>query len=483
MYQTCAAKRQNNALLRFNPLKNIFQGLETGYCLIVMPILSILFIALGLSMDALAVSITSGITIKNLKVRHALLVGAAFGIFQAVMPVLGWLLGQWAYQWISVVDYWIAFGLLLFVGGHMIILSMQPQDEEAGPKNPLHLPTLLTLAVATSIDAFAIGISLSMLRVSILQPVLIIGLVTFALSFAGVYFGRLFGHFSEKKMEVAGGLVLIGLGTKMLIEHLTENHELFENSHTVWFAFGLTLAAGLATGIGSLLTFFTRRTDTRRFSFFLGVSTGLLLWIAFSQMIPIAGKNPGGMLVTVAAFFAGLLITALIDKLVPDFGNPHEPHRIEELTSDPDFRRTGMPAALAIAAHSFPEGFAIFIAALYAPAPVAIGAAVALALHNIPEGIATALPMYHATGNRAKACGFSSLTGLAEPLGALIAYTLLYRFMSGASLGILTAASAGIMVFIALDGLLPATRVYGKYHHAFCGLVTGMLAAAALALL
>ncbi|MDD3276149.1 MAG: zinc transporter ZupT [Kiritimatiellales bacterium] len=447
-----------------------------------MPILSILLIALGLAMDAFAVSITSGITIKNLKARHALGVGAAFGIFQAVMPVLGWLLGQWATQWISVVDYWIAFGLLLFVGGHMIIQSMQPEDED-GPKNPLHLPTLLTLAVATSIDAFAIGISLSMLRVSILQPVLIIGLVTFILSFAGVYFGRLFGHFNEKRMEVAGGLVLIGLGTKMLIEHLIENQAMFENSQTVWFAFGLTLAAGLATGIGSLLAFFTRHTGERRFSFFIGVSTGLLLWTAFRQLMPIAETDLGSPVFAALAFFGGFLITALIDKLVPDFGNPHEPLRVEELENTPDFRRTGMPAALAIAAHSFPEGLAIFIAALHAPVPIAIGAAIALALHNIPEGIATALPMYHATGSRAKACGFSSLTGLAEPLGALIVYTLLYRFMSGATLGILTAAGAGIMVFIALDGLLPAARVYGKYHHAVYGVVIGMLVAAALALL
>ncbi|MCU0858259.1 MAG: ZIP family metal transporter [Pontiellaceae bacterium] len=134
-------------------------------------------------------------------------------------------------------------------------------------------------------------------------------------------------------------------------------------------------------------------------------------------------------------------------------------------------------------AHSFPEGLAIFIAALHAPAPVAVGAAVALALHNIPEGISAALPMYHATGSRAKACGFSSLTGLAEPLGALIVYTLLYRFMNQATLGLLTAAGAGIMVFIALDGLLPAARAYGKYHPAVYGVLTGMLAAAALALI
>jgi ZIP family zinc transporter len=441
--------------------------------------LSILLIALGLAMDAFAVSIASGISIKNLKARHALLVGAAFGVFQAVMPLLGWALGRWAYGLLSAVDYWIAFFLLLFVGGHMILQSMQPEVEE-NTKNPLHLPTLLTLAVATSIDAFAIGISLSMLRVSIFTPVLIIGLVTFALSFAGVYFGRFFGHFNEKKMEVAGGLVLIGLGVKMLIDHLIENHELFQSSEKVWLAFGLTLAAGLATGIGSLLALFTRKSSTRRAALIFGLSTGLLLWTAFRGLMPVAEQDLGNPELVTLVFFAGFLITALIDRLVPDFGNPHEPMLIEELKDNPDFRRTGMPAALAIAAHSFPEGLAVFVAALHAPLPVAIAAAAGLALHNIPEGISTALPMFHATGSRAKACAFSSLTGLAEPLGALLIYTLTHRFLSGEALGVLSAASAGIMVFIALDGLLPAARTYGKYHHAILGTALGMLIAAAL---
>lgn len=447
-----------------------------------MPMLSILLIALGLAMDAFAVSITSGITIKNLRARHALVVGAVFGIFQAAMPVLGWVLGQWATQWISAVDYWIAFGLLLFVGGHMIIQSMQPA-EETGPKNPLHLPTLLTLAVATSIDAFAIGISLSMLRVSILTPVVVIGLITFALSVAGVYLGHLFGHFNEKKLEVAGGLVLIGLGTKLLVEHLIAHHEIFEHSQPIWFAFGLTLAAGLATGIGSLLAFFTHESHNRRAAMLFGISTGMLLWTAFRGLMPIADFDLDNVPLSGAAFFGGFLITALIDRLVPDLGNPHEPMLIEDLRKSPAFRRTGMPAALAIMAHSFPEGLALFVAALHAPVPVAVGAAIALALHNIPEGVATALPMYHATGSRAKACGFSSLTGLAEPFGALIAYTLFHRFMSGSPLGILTAASAGIFVFIALDGLLPAARVYGKYHHSIYGVLLGMLAAMGLTLL
>jgi ZIP family zinc transporter len=448
-----------------------------------MTILSLFLIALGLSMDAFAVSVASGLSIKNLRPHHAARVGAVFGLSQAIMPLLGWLIGQWARPWISAVDYWIAFSLLLFVGGHMVIQSMQPAEDEGNPRDPLHPSTLLTLAIATSVDAFAIGISLAMLRVQILQPVLMIGLVTFALCFAGVYVGRFCRRFDEQKMEAAGGLVLIGLGLKMLIDHLIETPQLFSGSSTIGFAFGLTLAAGLATGIGSLIAFFTRRTGERRFSFALGISTGLLLWTALRQLLPLAERDLGAPLPASAAFLVGFLLTALIDRLVPDFGNPHSPHRIEELNERPAFRRTGMPTALAIAVHSFPEGLAVFIAALHAPAPVAIGAAIALALHNIPEGIAAAVPMYHATGSRAKACGFSSLTGLAEPLGALLAYTLFHRFLCEASLGLLTAAGAGIFVFIALDGLLPAARAGGKYHHAVWGVFLGLAAAAALALL
>lgn len=439
-----------------------------------MPILSILFIALGLAMDAFAVSITSGITIKRVKIRQALLIATCFGVFQAVMPVLGWWLGQWAYRFISAVDYWIAFALLLFVGGHMIIVAMHP-EEETDAKSPLHIPTLLMLAIATSIDAFAIGISLSMLRVSIVQPVLIIGLVTFVLSFAGVYFGRLFGHLSEKKMEVAGGLVLIGLGVKILIEHLMEHQELF-NSKTVLIAFGLTLAAGLGTGVGGLITLFSRNSRPRRLSFTLGLSAGALLWTAFHELLPSGGSMPSATL----AFFAGFILSALIDRLVPSFGNPHEPLRVEELNKTPKFQRTGMPALLAISLHSFPEGIALFVAALHAPFAAAVCATLGLALHNIPEGLSTALPMYHASGSRAKACGYSSLTGLAEPLSALVFYTLFHRLIIPAALGGLTAAGAGVFVFIALDGLLPAARTYGKYHHAVYGVGIGMLIAMGL---
>jgi putative Mn2+ efflux pump MntP len=184
-----------------------------------MDIITIIFIAFGLAMDAFAVSVTSGITIKQLKVRNALKIALFFGAFQAFMPVIGWLAGLSLRAIISSVDHWIAFGLLFVVGCKMIYESVKLEPKER-TINPLDVSILLMLSIATSIDALAVGVSFAFLKVSIATPVIIIGVVTFILSFTGVYIGDRFGHFFEKKIEIAGGLILIGIGMKILIEHL-----------------------------------------------------------------------------------------------------------------------------------------------------------------------------------------------------------------------------------------------------------------------
>ena len=184
-----------------------------------MDIITIIFIAFGLAMDAFAVSVTSGITIKQLKVRNALKIALFFGAFQAFMPVIGWLAGLSLRAIISSVDHWIAFGLLFVVGCKMIYESVKLEPKER-TINPLDVSILLMLSIATSIDALAVGVSFAFLKVSIATPVIIIGVVTFILSFTGVYIGDRFGHFFEKKIEIAGGLILIGIGLKILIEHL-----------------------------------------------------------------------------------------------------------------------------------------------------------------------------------------------------------------------------------------------------------------------
>ncbi len=184
-----------------------------------MDILNIIVIALGLAMDAFAVSITSGLTIKNLKIKYAFRIALFFGVFQAFMPLVGWLAGLSLKDFISGVDHWIAFGLLCLIGCKMIYESIKIESSER-EINPLNVYVLLVLSVATSIDALVVGVSFAFLMISIATPIIVIGIVTFLLSFVGVFVGNRSGHFFEGKIEIIGGLILISIGIKILIEHL-----------------------------------------------------------------------------------------------------------------------------------------------------------------------------------------------------------------------------------------------------------------------
>ncbi|MFC1682713.1 manganese efflux pump MntP family protein [Candidatus Zixiibacteriota bacterium] len=176
-------------------------------------------IALGLAMDALAVSIASGVAIKDLRAGNALRIGIFFGSFQALMPVIGWLAGNSLRDYISGVDHWIAFGLLGCIGCKMIYESAKIPSRRKD-FDPLSISVLLVLSIATSIDALAVGISFAFIRVAIITPIIMIGVITFLLSFIGTYIGNKMGHFFERKIEFIGGLVLIVIGAKILIEHL-----------------------------------------------------------------------------------------------------------------------------------------------------------------------------------------------------------------------------------------------------------------------
>lgn len=187
-----------------------------------MSFITTLLISLGLAMDAFAVAIGSGIALKKVKLHDALLVATFFGGFQLLMPLIGWIAGLGIREVISSMDHWIAFLLLGFIGGKMIHESIYEQEglEEAKPSNPRNLYILLGLAVATSIDALAVGLSVSLLQTSIVELAVVIGIVTFALSFAGVYLGNRVGNFCEKQVTILGGVILIGIGVKILLEHL-----------------------------------------------------------------------------------------------------------------------------------------------------------------------------------------------------------------------------------------------------------------------
>ncbi|HHY22990.1 MAG TPA: zinc transporter ZupT [Clostridiaceae bacterium] len=258
------------------------------------------------------------------------------------------------------------------------------------------------------------------------------------------------------------------------------------DANSVLLAFGLTLFAGLSTGIGGLVTIFWKKINAKIISIVLGFSAGVMIYLSFMEILHEAkdflinhlGK-PAGLWVTMAAFFGGVLIIAIIDKLIPSAENPHESHKIEEMQSQDSYcsssklLRTGLFTAFAITIHNFPEGIASFISALKDPS-LGIMIAVAIAIHNIPEGMAVSIPVYCATGNRKKAFLFSLASGLSEPLGALVAYLILMPFINDLVLGILFAAVAGIMVFISFDELLPTAEEYGEHHLAIFGLMGGM---------
>jgi ZIP family zinc transporter len=257
-------------------------------------------------------------------------------------------------------------------------------------------------------------------------------------------------------------------------------------------ALALTLLAGLSTGIGSLLALMVNHTNKRFLTFALGFSAGIMLYVSFMEIIPQAGSTmtgeiPGRMAswIVTAAFFGGMLFIWLIDQLVPEFENPHEMSMIGAMNEGPaeDARlhRMGIFTAAAIGIHNFPEGLAVFFSAL-SNQSLGVVIAATIALHNIPEGMAVAVPIYFATKSRMRAFGYSFLSGIAEPLGAVIGYALLKPFLSPAVFGGVLAGVAGIMVYISLDELLPAAEEYGEHHIAISGLILGM-AVMALSLL
>ena len=261
---------------------------------------------------------------------------------------------------------------------------------------------------------------------------------------------------------------------------------------TFLFATMLTFLAGFATSIGAILAFFSRKDNYFLLSIGMGFSAGVMIYVSFIGILvksresftQIYSSEITGEILTIICFFLGIILTAFIDKIIPEDINPHEPksnNQLQELKSDTKssllrnskLRRTGIFTAIAIAIHNFPEGFATFVSALENPT-IGITIAFAIAIHNIPEGMAVSLPIYHATGEKKKAFWYATISGLAEPLGAIFGFLFLLPFMGESTLGIIFGIVAGIMVYISFDELLPASRVYGNAHTTIVGISLGM---------
>ena len=261
-------------------------------------------------------------------------------------------------------------------------------------------------------------------------------------------------------------------------------------------AFGTTILAGLATGIGSLIALISKKTTSRFLSISLGFSAGVMIFVslvelfgdATARLSEIWGRR-GGYWGALVGFFGGMGLIALIDRLVPPAVNPHEARAREAAQheaidsgscSDPiaanrgaRLLRTGFLTALVVTVHNFPEGIATLFAMLENPR-LGLTIALAIAIHNIPEGISISVPVYYATGSRKRAFWYSFASGLSEPLGALIGYLLLRGQIGSPFFGLILAAVAGIMIYISLDELLPSAREFGEHHLAMAGLFGGM---------
>ena len=238
----------------------------------------------------------------------------------------------------------------------------------------------------------------------------------------------------------------------------------------------LTAMAGLSTGIGSAIAFFIKKPKIVYLSFSLGFSAGVMIYISFMELLPKSIENVGEAW-SVIAFFSGIIFIGLIDILIPEAKNPHhykEPPDVWEAKGDESLRRTGLFTALAIGIHNFPEGLGIFATAL-SDIKLGVIIAIAIAIHNIPEGISVSIPLFYATGNRNKAFIYSFLSGISEPVGAIIGFLILMPFLSEALVASLLASVAGIMVYISVDEIIPTAYRSGHGHSVILGLVLGML--------
>jgi ZIP family zinc transporter len=264
------------------------------------------------------------------------------------------------------------------------------------------------------------------------------------------------------------------------------------NSDHLFFALGLTIFAGLSTGVGSLMAFLSKKFNPKFLAGALGFSAGVMIYVSLVEifvkakdsLVTFYGTRTGYWF-TVISFFTGVAFIAIIDKLIPSYENPHEVRNISDCdkigkngngidkNGNSKLERLGIFSAVAIAIHNFPEGLATFLAALSDPT-LGISIAVAIAIHNIPEGVAVSVPLYFATKNKGKAFWLSFLSGVAEPVGAIIGYFILKNIFSEATFGVIFGAVAGIMVYISLDELLPTAEEYGEHHIAIGGLIAGM---------
>ncbi|MCR4895199.1 MAG: manganese efflux pump [Lachnospiraceae bacterium] len=421
-----------------------------------MGLFEVLLLAVGLAMDAFAVSICKGLASGKVTKKEYLTCGIWFGSFQAIMPFLGYLVGSGFEKLISMIAPWIAFGLLSLIGGNMIREALSPEEELTPGYD---VKTMFLMAVATSIDALAVGITFVAVPVRILDAgnlpnvvlaVALIGVITFAISAAGVKLGSVFGDRYKSGSEIMGGTILIFIGLRSLLSYLDRSGSL-SDSETI---FGMLIPL-IGTLLGSAVTYAKKdRLSEDLHMILVGAGSGIMISIAVWGMLDpaIGGFTGGNGIVPVTVCFClGVAIQILLDKLVP------HTHVFSEITEGPKSGLgTDMKVMLTEVIHHVPEGVALgaiyaahFMKTEWVSSSVAVVLAVAIALQNIPEAVYVALPIRGQGFKPGKAFFMGIVSGVPIPLLGIITVVVSVLFPN--LLPCIMAVAGGALIFTTIE--------------------------------
>ncbi len=422
-----------------------------------MGLFELLLLSVGLAMDAFAVSICKGLASKKISKKEFFLCGIWFGFFQAIMPLIGYLVGSAFERFITMVAPWVAFGLLSLIGGNMIKEALAP-DEDAKPG--FDVKTMFMMAIATSIDALAVGITFVAVPVEVLSAgrfvnvlfaVGVIGIVTFIISTIGVKIGNIFGSRYRAGSEIMGGTILLFIGFRTLITYLDSSHTL-SDADTL---FGMLIPL-IGTLLGSAVIYAKNKlSDTLR-AMLVGCSSGIMFSIAVWGMIePSIGglslENRNGIIPVTVCFCVGVLFQIFLDVVVP-----HK-HAYSDITEGPKSNLDSQTKVLLKEIiHHTPEGIALgaiyaahFMKTEWISSSVAIVLAIAIALQNIPEALCVALPIRDAGTKTGKAFFMGVVSGTPIPLLGVITVVLVVLFPR--ILPYIMATAGGALIYTTIE--------------------------------
>lgn len=423
-----------------------------------MGLFELLLLAVGLSMDAFAVSICKGLAVKKITAKEYLLCGVWFGGFQGLMPLIGYLVGSRFERFISVVAPWVAFILLALIGGNMIKEAFAPPEEV---KPEFDVKTMFMMAVATSIDALAVGITFVAVPVkvfakegfaNVIFAVLVIAVTTCIISMIGVKIGHIFGTRYKSGSEIMGGTILIFIGLRALLSHLDRSQAL-SDSETI---FGMLIPL-IGTLLGAAVVYAKKNELTKDLRMILvGLTSGIMISIAVWGMIEpavkgVSGDVKTGIILVVVCFCGGVLLQYILDSVIP------HTHAYADLTEGPKCGLdTGMKVMLTEVIHHIPEGIALgaiyaghFLETAWISASTALVLAIAIAIQNIPEALFVSLPLREKGTNTGKAFFMGVVSGMPIPLLGIITVILALLFPS--ILPYVMALAGGALIYTTVE--------------------------------